>query len=120
MGGKASRTKGHSYERYIAQRMREVMPSAAEQIKRGFQTRGGGAEEADVECPFFHVETKKGKKPNPRAALKQATEDATKSGRGNVPVAIIGDDRQPAFVVMSLEDWLDLVKEWWHMGELLK
>ncbi len=105
MGGKASRRKGHDFERDIANRLREVMPGA--DIKRGLQSRGGGAEEADVVCPYFHVECKVGKLPNPRAALAQAVRDAKP---GKVPVAIVKDDRQPPFVVMQLDEWLDFVK----------
>ena len=69
MGGKASRTKGHTFERWVAAEMRKIMPG--ESIKRGLQSRGGGAEEADVEMPYFHIECKVGKLPNPRAATRE-------------------------------------------------
>ena len=112
MGGASSRRKGHDFERYIARRLREVMPGAP--IHRGLQSRGGGAEEADVICPYFHVECKKGPQPSPRAALKQATDDAKP---GQAPIGVIGDDRKPPFVVIGLEDFLDFIKEWWDLGE---
>jgi len=111
MGGASSRRKGHQFERDVANMLREVMPGA--DIKRGLQSRGGGAEEMDVECPYFAVECKKGPMPNPRAALRQATNDAKP---GKVPIGVIGDDRKPPFVVLSLEDFLGFVKEWWHAG----
>ena len=111
MGGKASRRKGHDFERATAIRFREVMPGA--EIKRGLQSRGGGAEEADVVCPYFHVECKVGKLPNPRAALAQAIRDAKV---GMTPIAVVRDDRQAAFVVMQFDDFLDFIKEWWAAG----
>jgi len=111
MGGAASRRKGHTWERAVAAKFREVMPGA--EIKRGFQTRGGGAEEADVEMPYFHVECKVGKLPNPRAALAQAVRDRQP---GKMPIAVVKDDRKPPFVVLHLDDFLDLIGEWWTAG----
>lgn len=106
--GRYARTKGHNFERQLVHRFREVMPGA--EVKRGLQSRGGGAEVPDVDCPVFHVEAKVGKQPNPRAALKQAFADAAK---GKIPVAIIKDDREVPFVLLGLEDFLDFVGEWW-------
>lgn len=106
-----SRRKGHNFERELVHMFREAMPGA--EVKRGFQTRDGG-EAADVECPHFWVEAKRGKKPNVRGALKQANEAAPK---GRVPVAVIRDDRAQAFVAISLEDFLDFVNEWWERGQ---
>lgn len=111
MNGAGRRRKGLQFERDVANMLRDVMPGA--DIKRGLQSRGGGAEEADVVCPYFHVECKKGPMPNPRAALKQAKEDAQP---GMVPLGVVGDDRKPPFVVMELEDFLGFIKEWWHSG----
>ena len=105
--GALSRRKGAAYERELVHRFREVMPGA--DVKRGLQDRDGH-EAADVECPAFWIEAKRGKKPNVRAALKQATGCAPK---GRTPVAVIRDDRTEAFVAMSLEDFLAFVEEWW-------
>ena len=107
MSGAMSRRKGAAYERELVHRFREAMPGAG--VKRGLQQRSG-AEVPDVDCPCFWIEAKRGRKPNPRAALKQAQDAAPK---GRVPVAVIRDDRNEAFVVLSLEDFLDLVREWW-------
>jgi len=115
MGGKASRTKGHSYERELARRFQTVMPGA--DVKRGLAQTRSGAEVADVECPYFWIEAKRGKKPNPRAALKQAIEancqrvDAGEKPK--VPIAVVRDDRKEAFVVIGLDDFLALVEAWW-------
>ena len=110
--GKLSRTKGANFEREMVRAFREVMPDDAENIRRGLQSRGGGREVADVECPVFHVECKRGKKPNPRAALKQSIRDARP---GKIPIAIIRDDGDTSpFVALLLDDFLDFVGEWYE------
>ena len=65
---------------------------------------------ADVDCPVFWPELKRGKKPNIRAALRQAIEAAPK---GRIPIAVVRDDRAEEIVTLLLDDFLDLVSEWW-------
>ena len=108
MSGAHSRRKGARFERDMVHRFREVMPGA--EIRRGLQCRSGN-EVADVDCPVFWPELKRGKKPNVRAALRQALAAAPK---GRVPVAVIRDDRQEPFVALELDDFLELIREWWH------
>ena len=108
MSGAHSRRKGAACERSIVHRFREVMPDAP--VRRGLQYRTG-EEAPDVDCPVFWPELKRGKQPNVRAALRQA-EDAAPPGR--VPIAIVRDDRAEPFVTLRLEDFLELVKEWWE------
>jgi hypothetical protein len=108
MSGASSRRKGHDFERELVHLFREAMPGADE--RRGLQCRG--EEVADVDCPVFWPEAKRGSKPNVRAALAQAQEAAPK---GRIPIAVIRDDRAPAFVALLLDDFLDLVREWWGL-----
>jgi hypothetical protein len=82
------------------------MPDA--EVRRGLQSRG--EEVADVDCPIFWVEAKRGKKPNIRGALRQAMEAAPK---GRIPIAVIRDDRAKEIVTLLLDDFLDLVSQWW-------
>lgn len=112
MSGSRSRTKGHNFERWLVHKVRAVMPGA--EVKRGLQSRGGGGEVPDVDCPIWHVEAKVGKKPNIRAAYRQAERDAAK---GKIPVAIVKDDRCQPLVVLSLEDWLEQVEEVWALSK---
>ena len=99
MGGRASRTKGHDFERKIARELRELTGLP---WKRGFQTRGGGEEEADVVCKGvpLHIECKKGKRPPMRAALLQAEDDAQ---AGDTPFAIVAIDREEPIVLIRWE-----------------
>lgn len=107
MSGAMSRRKGRRFEQELVRRFVEVMPGA--DIKRGLQCRSGD-EVPDIDCPVFWPELKRGRKPNVRAALKQACDAAPK---GRIPLAVIRDDRAEAFVALSLDDFLDLVSEWW-------
>ena len=113
--GKFSRDKGKRGERATANELKESFPFLPD-IKRGLQSRGGGAEVPDVVgVPGLHIEVKTGKCPNPRAALKQAQKD---SAGLTYSVAVIRDNRCKPFVVMDwgefrtiLEPWLKQQKE---------
>ena len=114
--GTLSRRKGAANERRLAKLFAEAMPG--EDIRRGLQYQNRFAREKvpDVDCPVFWVEAKVGKKPNPRAAMAQAREDATK---GKIPIAVIRDDGAPGdeFVCIGLTDFLDFVREWYERGQ---
>jgi hypothetical protein len=103
-----SRAKGIRFELKLVKLFRAVMPGV--EINRGLQSRGGGGEIPDVDMPVFHVEAKSGKRPNIRAAMRQAREQA-KSGM--IPIAVVKDDRQPAMVTIGLSDFLRFVEQWW-------
>ena len=111
MGGTTSRNKGKRWEREVARLIREAMPG--EIVKRGFQSRYGGSEEADVECPIYHVEAKHQQAVNIWAAMRQARDDAKARGLGKVPVVIAKRDARTdePIAVMRLDDFLDLVRE---------
>ncbi len=114
--GKLSRQKGAANERRLAKKFADAMPG--HNVRRGlqYQNRFGGEKVPDVECPIFWVEAKVGKRPNPRAAMKQAREDAIK---GKIPIAVIRDDGAPndEFVCIGLTDFLDIIEEWFERGE---
>jgi Holliday junction resolvase len=108
MSGRHSRNKGLAFERDCVKLFKQAMPG--EDIKRGLQSRGGGAEVPDVDMPVFHIECKVGKKPNIRAAYEQASRDT----QGKIPVAIVKDDRKEPLVVMGLTNYMNLIAEWWE------
>jgi|15BtaG_2_1085339.scaffolds.fasta_scaffold13334_2 hypothetical protein len=111
MGGRASRNKGHNFERSVAKDFRGIFGEG----KRGFQTRGGTAEEPDVITPHFSIECKAHKVAPIRSALRQATVSAETDGK--VPLAILKDDRKRPFITMYYDDFLDLVKQWHRLAE---
>ena len=97
MSGAHSRRKGAAFERELVHRFREVMPDAG--IRRGLQCRSG-EEASDVEVPCFWVEAKHHHRTNVRAAMR--------------PIAVCKDDHATPLVTMQLEDFLELVREWWE------
>lgn len=107
MGGTMSRRKGARFEREMVHRFRDAMPDA--DVTRGLQSRSG-EEVADIDCPVFWPELKRGKKPNIRGALNQAIAGAPK---GRIPIAIVRDDRAAPLVTMLADDFLEIIAEWW-------
>ena len=107
--GKFSRDKGKRGERKTANEIKESFPWLTD-VKRGLQSRGGGAEAPDVVgVPGLHIEVKTGKLPNPRAALSQAKKDCAGV---TYPVAVIRDNRQQPFVVMDWSDFRAVIEPW--------
>ena len=107
MNGAGSRRKGAAFERELARQFREAMPDAG--IRRGLQCRTG-EEAPDVEVPCFWVEAKHHHRTNARAAMRQALANCPP---GRWPVAVCKDDRAEPLVTMQLEDFLELLREWW-------
>ena len=107
MNGAGCRRKGISYEREVAHLLSEVF--GPENSRRGIQYRSG-TEVADVEVPAFWVEVKRGRRTNIRAALAQAEEACHEP---KWLLAVCKDDHQRAVAAMYLDDFLDLVREWW-------
>ena len=101
--GAHSRRKGANYERELARQFAEILPA-----QRGIQYRSG-EEAADVECEHVWVEAKRGKRTNPKKALKQAIEAAPEH---KIPIAVCRDDREEAIVTMRLNDFFTLFKGW--------
>ena len=102
LSGRGCRIKGHAFERAVAKIFREIY---GEEVRRGYQTRSG-AEAPDVDGTPFWIECKRGKRTNPKAALRQALE--AKDERP--PIAICKDDRQDIVVMLLLDDFLDILK----------
>jgi hypothetical protein len=109
MNGRGARRKGHDFEREMVRTFAEVFGEG--KVRRGLQYRDG-AEAADVCTPIFAVECKRGARTNPRAALAQVVQ--ANEGKGFVPVAVCKDDREDPFVVMRLDDLLELARELWE------
>ena len=111
--GRGARAKGANFERDLAKLFRQYLDIEAQ---RGLgQTRGGGEEIADVEMKYIHVEAKRHKRCNIKAALNQAISDC--SQKEKIPVAITKDDRKPILVTMKFEDWIEVFKAYVDLQE---
>lgn len=100
--GRGARAKGAAFERHLAKYFTENSPLEA---KRGIgQTRNGGAEVSDVDMDIIHIEAKRHKRCNIKAALKQAIEDANVNGK--IPVAITKNDHEDILCTMRLDDFI--------------
>lgn len=100
--GRGARIKGATFERTLAKYFTDKTRLEA---KRGIgQTRIGGSEVSDVDMPVVHVEAKRHKRCNIKAALRQAIDDANINGK--IPVAITKDDRADILCTMRLDDWI--------------
>jgi Holliday junction resolvase len=112
-GGRAARTKGHNFERSVANYLKEKTGFT---FKRGLsQTRSGSTEESDVVCeeiPLLHFECKKGKRTNIKGAYKQAIENM--KDETGVPIIVTKDDREDTLVTMRIDDWIKLFNVWSH------
>lgn len=66
----------------------------------------------DLEDSVTREELPARRQPNMRAALRQAIEA---SPDGRLPIAVVRDDRAAPTVTLLLDDFLDLVGEWWEL-----
>jgi Holliday junction resolvase len=101
---KYQRRKGHDFEREVVHFFREVGLEA----RRGLQYQPN-SRAPDVIAPPFAVECKASKRPSYRQAWETA---ALLAEEGTIPIAVLKEPRKEALVVISLEDFLDLVGEW--------
>lgn len=100
--GSKSRTKGHTFERTVANDFREIFGD--ESIKRGLQSRNNMDLVPDVICPLFSVECKRyAKNPPINKAFKQALITSKKDGKA--PLVISKADFEDALVTMSYESF---------------
>lgn len=113
----AYRSKGPMFERYTKVALAWAMRGA--KLYRGQQAVEGGAGQADVEAPIFHVECKWRRKADLRLALSQAIDDAD-PGKLRLVVALDDPDKSgeaQAVALMPFEDLLCLVHALWgRMG----
>lgn len=118
MSGKYSRTKGHNFERSIANKFKELYPRA----QRGLQTQNKNIPVPDVANTEFWIECKCGATPNIFNAYLQALRDRhhrvnaidpliTGGKIKNILVITKKDRFDPVLVTLSLEDFFQLLYE---------
>lgn len=102
MGGRASRNKGATFERRVAEIFREIYPEA----RRGYQRRSG-SDEPDVAGTPWWIECKVGKAtPQVYRAWWQAMEATD----GRACMVVSKQDRTEILVTLQLADLLALLE----------
>ena len=104
LSGAGRRRKGHDFERFCASELRAVFPKA----RRGLQYQDGNCPPDVIETPY-HIECKKGKRTDIKAAMEQARRDSAARGLQQSPVAITKEDDKPALVTLDFELWLAML-----------
>lgn len=103
-----SRSKGQRGEREWANILRVEFPDLAGEIRRGLQSRGGGAEVADVEgIPGYHFEVKRVENLAIWKSLAQAESDADP---GDIPVLAFRRNFGKWYVAIDAAHFFDLLQ----------
>lgn len=113
--GKFSKSKGARGERELASVLREHGYSDA---KRSAQYCGKGGESADVigAMEGIHIECKRTEKLQLWPSLYQAKRDAKP---GNIPAVFHRPNHEKWIVIMYLDDFMPIYREW-HSGQVLE
>ncbi len=101
MSGRHSRTKGHAYERKIAQKLRHLFPDAKRNVTEQ-QTGGQGIDLVDTGNLFIQCKRLMGYAPINRI-------EEVNCPKEGIPVLITKGDRKPDMVVLSLVDFLTIL-----------
>jgi len=97
--GRMSRTKGHSFERLIANILKVVYPDC----RRHLEYQGAEANGVDlVNTGPYKIQCKRGRKYARPDAIEEVTADEL---MGEVPVLITQGDRKPPLVVLPLAEF---------------
>jgi Holliday junction resolvase len=100
-----SRAKGARGERELAKKLRELGYSA----RRGQQYSGISGDADVVGLPGIHIECKRVEAFQLYPALDQSRRDRRE---GELPVVMHRKNDHDWVVVMRLDDWIDVYKEW--------
>lgn len=104
--GKSQKDKGKRGERAAASLLRRVFPHLASGVRRGWQARFGGKDEADIVGLPFHVEVAIGKNPSPYGKLRQAILDT--EGTGKPILVMTKRDHEEWVVTMRFSDFAQI------------
>ena len=100
-----SREKGKRGELELAHKLNEY----GFQCRRGQQYCGANGDADVVGLPGTHIEAKRVERLNLYDAVAQAKHDARD---GEIPVVMHRKDRCEWLVTMTLEQWIELYREW--------
>lgn len=106
--GKTERTKGHSFERLIAKKLRRIFPRA----RRHLEYHIGDANGIDLDhTGDFRIQCKRGKRYASLTAIEEVTLDPIEGG---VPVLITQADRKQILVCLPFGAFMNLLRDAGH------
>lgn len=104
-----SKQKGARFERTLASKFREYGYNA----RRTAQYCGNTGDASDVVgLPGIHIEAKHQETMRLYEWISQAKRDAESGGKGNLPAVFHKKNHSEILVTMTLEDWINLYREW--------
>ncbi len=106
VSGAGARRKGHQWERDVVRLFATIFGSV---VRRGLQFRDGSDAPDVVGVPGWWIECKKGRRPNPVGALRQAIIAAGSSLLR--PVAICREDGSEPTATLLLADFILLLRQ---------
>lgn len=102
MSGRRSRTKGHGFERKIAQLFREFFPTA----RRKLEYQAMDIDGVDIEgTGKLRIQCKKYKSYAPINKIKEIHFKA-----GTIPALVTAGDREDPIICIKLEDFFDILR----------
>lgn len=99
--GKMQRTKGHSFERWVATQLRAVFPKARRHLENHEEDASRGADL--IFTGPLRVQCKRRVKYARIAEIKEVQADPLV---GEIPILVTRGDNEKAMVVLSLDDFL--------------
>lgn len=103
MSGTRSRTKGHGFERKVAQLFREFFPTA----RRKLEYQASECDGVDIEgTGRLRIQCKKYKAYAPISKIKEVQPKP-----GTIPALITEGNREPAIICMELSDFFDILRD---------
>lgn len=104
-----SKQKGARFERTLASKFREY----GYNTRRTAQYCGNTGDASDVVgLPGIHIEAKHQETMRLYEWMSQAKRDAESGGKGNLPAVFHKKNHAEILVTMTLEDWMNLYREW--------
>lgn len=101
--GRASRSKGHNFERLVAKELQILWPEARRQLEYHKDDANG----VDIQnTGDFRFQCKKMKK---YARINAIKEIQCEEFLGHIPVLVTAGDNEPPMAVLSFENLLDLI-----------
>ena len=107
--GKLSRTKGHSFEREIANKLKSIFPEARRAVEDAVVNKGIDIANSE---PFF-IQCKRYKGSVPMSKLEEVVVK-----EWDIPLLISRVDREREKVTMYLDDWLLVLEKLDMLGHV--